>query len=734
MGVTPEGRLLIVSHRLPVTLRRGGADLVVVPSAGGVATGLAGPHEASDGLWFGYPGELGGLVEPERADVEAELARRRLVPVPLEAARHRAYYEGFSNQILWPLFHYLLERVPLNTYDWDDYCAVNARFADSVAAHYRPGDRIWVHDYQLLLLPGLLRQRLPDARIGFFLHIPFPSSEVFRTLPWRNRLLEGLLGADLVGFHSYPYLQHFTHALLDVLGLESEVDRVRLPTHTVRLGVFPMGVDARHLDRLSCERGVMRRVAGIRHEAIGRRILLGIDRLDYTKGILRRLLAFERLLEESPEQRGRLRLIQVAVPSREEIPDYQAHRGEVEAMVGRINGTYGSVDAAPIHYLHQSLSPQELVALYRAAHVMLVTPMRDGMNLVAKEFVAARSDDEGVLVLSEFAGAASELGEAVAVNPYDIEGLVAVLRQALEMPLSERRARMRALRRRVQAFDVHHWAETFLRALAAARTDGGVAPRPWSGPELLRSVVTRLRRARSAILLLDYDGTLVPHTPRPEEAHPDADVVTLLEELTRQPGLSVHIVSGRAHTTLETWLGGLDAALWAEHGYWRRQRPGQPWKAQFPVPPGWDEKIRPVLEEFAARTPGAQVECKTASLTWHYRGADAELGPLQARRLRAYLAEALHNLPVEVLPGRSAVEIRLHGISKGRVASRLPLPEPGRVEILAIGDDQSDEDLFAALPQGSLAMHVGTSDSLAEHRLPDVAAVRRLLGALALCG
>ncbi len=470
------GRILIVSNRLPVTASLVDGRLVVTRSSGGLATGLARPHERSGGLWIGWPGNVAAgdphADDPHADDAHAEELRRelaslRLVPVSLSASEVDVFYERVSNAVLWPLFHDRLDRLPLAVEGWDVYDAVNARFADVVAAQYRPGDTIWVHDYQLLRLPALLRERIPHARIGFFLHIPFPPADLFATLAPRRWLLEGLLGADLIGFHTHRYLHHFRDAAARLLGLPHDDGApIEWRGRAVRVGVFPMGVDAAALASQAEHRDVTAAMHSFRGDRT--RLLLGVDRLDYSKGIPRRLLAIERLLQRHPEWHERVRLTQVAVPSRGGVDAYRRFRDQVNALVGRINGEFATPTWTPVQYIHRSVSSTTLLALYRAADVMLVTPVRDGMNLVAKEFVAARIDEDGVLVLSEFAGAAAELSDAVLVNPYDLDGTADAIDAALRMDGAQRRRRMWALRRHVMENDVHRWAASFIDALGGA--------------------------------------------------------------------------------------------------------------------------------------------------------------------------------------------------------------------------------------------------------------------------
>ncbi|MBA3658399.1 MAG: bifunctional alpha,alpha-trehalose-phosphate synthase (UDP-forming)/trehalose-phosphatase [Gemmatimonadales bacterium] len=725
-------RVLIVANRLPVTVRAVDGGVEVQPSTGGLATGLLRPHEQSGGLWIGWSGASEELTDDQQAALTSQLDGLRLVNIPLTPTQVSRYYEGFANGVLWPLFHYLLGELPLHVRDWDAYVEVNERFAEVVAEHYRPGDRIWVHDYQLLLLPDLLRQRLPEARIGFFLHIPFPSEELFRTLPAREALLRGMLGADLVGFHTPGYLRHFASSLTQLLGLTVDVDRVQLSSRDVRLGVFPMGVDAENFETLAEDPAVRAETEALKGDG-SVRLMVGVDRLDYTKGIPRRLLSYEKMLQDHPDLRERVRLVQVAVPSRTGVEAYQEFRLLVDGLVGRINGEFGTAHWVPVHYIFRGLSDTELVSLYRAADVMVVTPLRDGMNLVAKEFLAARTDGDGVLVLSEFAGASWELPEALQVNPYDVDGTAETFHRALSMSEEERRARLQPLRTRVREFDVHRWTAAFLeqleqrdpRALTSAAT-----PAPLDEQAARTALTRRLDATAELLVFLDYDGTLVPYAPTPDLARPDPGLLELLGALARRRETAVHVVSGRTREALEKWLGALPLALHAEHGFWTRARPGADWVAAADKVGSWREPVLAILRDVAARTPGSLVEIKSAALAWHYRMAEPETGARRANELRLHLAQLLSNQPVEILSGNKVVEMRPHGINKGRIFPSLSPERLATTAVLAMGDDQTDEDLFAAMPPDAISIRVGPGPTRAGYRIDGVKAARAILESL----
>ncbi len=710
---------------MTVAIRDGRAT--VKPSTGGLATGLTGPHRESGGLWFGWPGDISEATPDQRTEIEARLASDRLVPIDLDREDLERYYHGLANGVLWPLFHYHQDSIPFDREDWNRYVAVNERFAQAVAAHHQPGDLVWVHDYHLALVPAMLRARIPGARIGFFLHIPFPSSEVFRIFPWRKSLLWGLLGADLIGFHTLGYMRHFLSSLTHVLGLDTDLDEVLLESRVVRCGAFPMGIDNAAFLRLSASAPVRRESDKLRRAAAGVRMVLGVDRLDYTKGIPRRLAAFERLLESSPEYRGHVQLLQIAAPSREKTPAYASFKRRLDEQVGRINGRFGTPSWTPIRYVYRGYGVERVVAFYRAADVMLVTPLRDGMNLVAKEFVASRDDLDGVLVISEFAGASEELAEAIQINPYDIDGAAAAIRAALEMDGDERSRRMGQLRDRVLRRDVHQWVMEFLDRLAVDRRR--VAERESTPiPSDLLAAAERL------LVFLDYDGTLVPLVDDPGAAVLDPALIEILGRLARRPGVDVEIVSGRTPEWLARMFATLPMGLHAEHGAWSRSPGSSEWRRNVPESAGFQgllDRVRPVLASFARSHPGSFVEEKTTGLALHYRAAHSADAEPQAWELRRQLLDLLSNAPVSVLAGNNVIEIRPQGLHKGTIVPQVLAQAAAGAKILAIGDDRTDEDLFAALPENAITVRVGGGPTRAGWRLKGPDDVRALLAELA---
>lgn len=506
--------------------------------------------------------------------------------------------------------------------------------------------------------------------------------------------------------------------MLRMLGLPSEMDQVESGTRTVRLDALPIGIAPREFSELlTRNQETRKRLDEFKQRFSYRKIILGVDRLDYTKGLPERLRAYRRFLNDFPQWRSKVVLIQIAVPSRERVPKYAWLRKEVDELVGQINGDWSTADWSPIVYLRRSVPQAELAALYAFADVALVTPLRDGLNLVAKEYVACKSTGDGVLILSEFAGAAAERGEALLVNPYDEEGLSAAIRRALSLPEAERRDRMLALYRRVHKNDVFAWGNRFIENLTAAgearSQRSNDEPVPLSHEDLLEAS----RQAQTRMILLDYDGTLAPYASLPQNAVPTPALIDLLQRLGQDERTTTAVISGRSRADLERWFGGIkNIWLAAEHGAVLRSPVSREWEqAHANCSDDWKGRVYPILEHFVARTPGSFIEENEFSLVWHYRMADPEFGDWLANDLVANLEQMLAESPVRAVKGQKTVEVKLVWANKGDVYSRLLQTEPKPDFIMAAGDDVTDEDLFAQLPPSAWTIHVGPSRSRARY-------------------
>jgi trehalose 6-phosphate synthase/phosphatase len=718
-------RTLIVSNRLPTKVLRNEEGLTFQPSEGGLATGLGSIYRQGDNLWIGWPG-LFVQDEAEEDHIREELREDNMAPVFLTEAEIRDFYEGFSNSTLWPTFHYFSEFAEYEQTHWDAYVQVNQKFCEAVLAHAGPEDTIWVHDYQLLLLPELLRQARPEASIGFFLHIPFPSQELIRVLPWRTELLRGMLGADLIGFHTFGYMRHFLSAVTHLLGYPAQNGQIETPNRSVRVDAFPMGIDYERYAQAAASPEAEEHQAEY-HEALrDTRVILSIDRLDYTKGIAQRLRAFDQLLQRYPEWRGQVSLIMLVVPSRDQVAQYASLKEEIDELVGRINAQYRTISWNPILYFYRSLPLEELAALYRLAEVALVTPMRDGMNLVAKEYVASRLDQRGVLILSERAGAARELSDALVINPTDVGQLVEAMHEALVMPEEEQITRMSAMQILVKRYNVFSWTKLFMNQLAYTKMKQHTLATEKLDAAATTQLLADFKAASQRLILLDYDGTLVGFHHNPQRAEPDQELRLLLRALTEVPNTRVVLISGRDRGTLDKWLGQLPVDFITEHGVWLRAA-GEEWELFQAMQNDWMRDLRPVLELYVARTAGSFIEEKDYSLVWHYRRADADLGEVRARELLAHLAFMTANTDLQVMEGNKVLEIKNAGINKGTAAARWLARYPADF-ILALGDDRTDEDTFRALPPEAYTVKVGsTGRSLARFNIGSPAEVRQLL-------
>ncbi len=727
-------RLVIISNRLPftVSLKEGRPRFRV--SSGGLTSGLwshleggaRGANEPRDFLWVGWPGA--SIPEEHRAAVrEHGQAEFKAAPVFLTDESMDRYYHGFCNKTVWPLFHYFPYLTRYEEDYWEEYREANRTFAEAVSALLRPDDVCWVHDYQLMLLPRMIRERFPDLPIGFFLHIPFPSFEVFRQLPvaWRTEIVEGLLGASLIGFHTHDYTRHFLGCVLRTSGYEHQLGQLTLHDRVVKVDTFPMGVEFDKFARAASSPEIGKRVEELREKCAGKKVIFSVDRLDYTKGLINRLHGYELFLKRNPRWRGKVVFVLSVAPSRVGVETYQAMKSEIEQTVGRIGGAYGTVHWTPLIYQYRNLSFDEIVAMYRLCDVALITPLRDGMNLVAKEFLASRPDQSGVLILSEMAGAAKELGEAIIISPFHRGEIASAIEQALALPPEEVVKRNQILQERLRRYDVNRWATEFIEALLATQqVEAACRARVLTG-KAHTAMVHQYQAANHRALLLDYDGTLVPFASHPHLARPDAELLALLSSLGSAPGNEVAIISGRPRKDLETWFGELPLALVAEHGVWLRPR-GADWRMLRTLSTNWKTQVRPILQLHVDRLPGALLEEKEFSLAWHYRRADPEQAPVRAKELLDDLADYTRNIDVQVLEGNKVIEVRNTGITKGSAALEWLRHHPAEF-ILAVGDDWTDEDLFQALPPEAYSVRVGLARTAARYHLNSHTAVRRLL-------
>jgi len=709
----------VVSNRLPVTLKRVGDNWQTRKTAGGLATAMKPVLQHSEGLWIGWSGETSGTSDEKRRSIIDGWSRHYgYFGIDLDSETAQGFYEGIANQALWPLFHHFPSQVRFDPADWTAYIKANEIFRDEILKHLRPNDLVWIHDYHFLLLPQMLREAAPEVSIGFFLHVPFPSSSVFRILPKREQILRGMLGADYLAFHTHRYLQHFRTSIMRLLGVNSQMDRVEVDRRTVKLDALPIGIAPDEFnDLLVKNEETKRQLTELKQRFSYRKIILGVDRLDYTKGIPERLRAYRRFLRNSPEWQGKVVLIQVAVPSRERVPKYGRLRKEVDELIGQINGDWSTPNWTPITYLRNSLPQAQLAALYAAADVALVTPLRDGLNLVAKEYVACKSSGDGVLILSEFAGAAAEMGEALLVNPYDEEGMSNTIARALSLGEVERRDRMMALYRRVHKNNVFAWGSRFIENLSRAVEARSEQPKDEPVPLPTDHLVEEFGKARSRLILLDYDGTLAPYASLPQEAVPTPALINLLQRLGEDERSMTAIVSGRAKADLERWFGGI-ANIWlaAEHGAVLRSPVKQQWEEAAPgTSDVWKQRVYPILEHFVDRTPGSFIEEKEFSLVWHYRMADPEFGDWLANDLIANLEHMLADSPVKPVKGQRTVEVKLVWANKRQVCSRVLRSGAHFDFILAAGDDATDEDMFAQLPSSAWTIHVGRNRSRAKY-------------------
>jgi len=720
-------RLLIVSNRLPINLEQEGENIHIKNTVGGLATGLNAYLNSKqntlfnkkDCLWIGWPGSF--IDETlQKKTTEKMIKEYNYHPVFLSEEEINHFYKGFCNQTIWPLFHYFPDRTLYENTFWNEYKNVNNKFLAAIESIIREDDIIWIQDYHLFLLPNLIRQKHPLASIGFFLHIPFPSYEIFSLLSnsWRKEILTGLLGADVIGFHTYDYVQNFMRCVLRILGHENSMNKILLENRLVKTDCFPMNIDFDVFFNAPTQQPTINYIK----DTI---TILSVDRLDYTKGIIQKLKGFDLFLMKHPFYKEKVTLTLIIVPSRSDIQANIDLKVEIEKTVHRINTEYGTPSWMPVCYSYKQLEFNELVNLYSNSPIALITSLRDGMNLVAKEYIASKKDKKGVLILSEMAGASNELLEAIIINPYNTEEISEAIYNSLQVSEEEQINRNTIMQDRLRRYDVTKWVDDNLNTIQLVRNEISYLQTKVFNEEHRLLFLSNFLRAKNRIFLLDYDGTLVPFAKRPELAKPGKDLLENIKTISEFPNTKIVILTGRDRHSIENWFKDFNIDFAAEHGIWIKEM-ANTWQLMKPLGNSWKIKIRPVLEKYREQLPGSFIEEKEYALVWHYRIANPEQSQKKCKELIQELINITSNSDIQIMEGIKALEIRNAGINKGTAAMHW-LSQKEHDFIVAIGDDITDEDLFKVVPNDSFSIKVGIKKTEAQYTLTDTSHVSSLL-------
>jgi len=706
-------KLIIISNRLPLKIVEENNEHKIIHSQGGVATGLDSLETTVEKHWVGWPGMYLEDCE-EKEEIDKQLSEKNFHPVYLTPEQIENYYEGYSNSVLWPLCHYFPNYMHYEDKYWEAYKEVNALFCEAAIKIIEPGDIVWVQDYQLMLVPGKIREKISDISIGYFHHIPFPSYELFRTLPERAEILKGLLGADLVGFHTHSYMRHSISAVYRVLKLDCQLDEIQLDRRVVNVDAFPMGINYEKYYNALEDIKISQKAQELR-ESFGKgKIIVSVDRLDYSKGILIRLKSFEQFLQNNPEYKGKVSLVMVVSPSRDNVEFYAELKDEIDKMVGAINGAFSTMDWTPVYYFYRSFGFEEIAALYNIADIALVTPLRDGMNLVAKEYVATKKNKPGVLILSEMAGASIELSDAIIVNPTDIKEIENSILQALKMPVEEQLQTLSSMQEIISTQTVGQWAKDFVQELKQVRKHNIELENKIVEKNNFKIIKEQYKNSKNRLILLDYDGTLVGFKKDPLQAYPSQDLLDLLLKLVSDHENNVVITSGRDRHILEKWLGNIPIGLAAEHGAFYKEN--GVWHNNTPDIQ-WDNEILKIIHHTVKRTPRSRMEVKDTALVWHYRDVDVWLAELRVNQLVDALMNPCSRHNLQIMKGNKIVEVKSTDFSKGSEAKRLI--DKGNYDlIIAIGDDTTDEEMFLALPKDAITIKVGKNTKNSKYNIP----------------
>ena len=728
-------RLILASNTLPVHIAWQDGLYLVERAEEQTISGLQDFYKDFHPKWVGLTDfENHDFNKKDAETLEKQLIPFSCVPVFPRPQDRNLYHHGFARNTLWPLFHYFTENVSYSEKTWKAYVKVNRLYAEKILEFIDEGDILWIHDYHLLLLPEMIRSIKPGVSIGLFIHVPFPSFEIFRLLPWRQEVIEGMLGADLLGFQTYDYVRHFMSSVRRLLGVDSVFNRISIGERTLKVDVFPKGINYDRFrnkslaiyNETSPPSIIQREMKEFKESGHLEKLIISIGKLDYTKGIPIRLKAFELFLQNYPEYLGRVSLIVQAIPSGETSEHFYKLKSQVDELVGRVNGNYSTITWTPVRYLNQTFDMDERSELYALCDIALILPIRDGMNLVSKEFVASRHDGEGVLILSELAGASKELHEALLVNPNNLNEIAEAIKEAIEMPVEEQVRRNKEMMQRLARYTVQRWAAEFIKSLEGVKEIQEFTLTRKINSARMRSIVDSYKDSKKRILFLDYDGTLSGFKKNPEDAKPDDQLFNILLELTSDKKNMVVIISGRDKETLGRWFDPKSKLHFvAEHGVWFRN-PGEEWHMLEQIDNEWKESVQPLLEYYVDRTPKSFIEHKNFSLVWHYRKSDPDLGMQRAWELKDELRTLTSNLNLEIMDGDKVLEIKYSGINKGRAALH-KIGEEQFDFILAVGDDWTDEFTFDAMPEGAYTIKVGTKTTKASYYIESVDQVRELL-------
>ena len=683
-------RCLLVSNRLPLVYNKKSQEFK--SSSGGLVSAIKG----LDATKVGYDFEWMGIMTDDIEEIKIEDLKKipfgdlRCHPVVVPKDTYDQYYNGFCNNVIWPLFHYEHSVIQQTDLGWRAYQMINELVAQAIVLEAKAQDTIWIHDFHFFLVPGLIKQKRPELKVGFFLHIPFPSSEIFRELPQRKEILTSLIQCDLVGFHDLSYLTHFKSSLSRVLGASSGLFDER------QGGVYPISIDTQHFLELAQAQETKEFIERYAESKKDTKWILGVDRLDYIKGLMLKLKSFEEFLRKYPDWRGKVQMLQVVIPSRTEVAEYQDLKNKIEQQVSSINGEFGSPDYVPIHYLYKSVSEYELSALYQLSNVMHIGSRRDGMNLVCLEYVVSQQDEHpGTLLLSEFTGAHSTLSYALSINPWNIEETAIKIKEALEQSDEQRRKEMVPMRDFLKHYTSSEWAKIFIRDL---HRESKPAPQVYSVSKDGKFPWMRNLQGKKILFFCDLDGTLAPIAPLPSLVKIQRETQDILKEMSRHHNIQFVVVSGRDREFLQEQFidNKLLFPLAACHGAYSFSPETKEWNNLIPHDSTkWKEKVLEVLALYTSRTPGSFVEDKGHAVTWHYRNSPPDFADFLANKLFIELEESLTSLPAQVTRGKKVIEIKSLHASKGFFVQQWLEKQEYRPDVIvALGDDNTDEDMF----------------------------------------